>query len=75
MLMRRSDMLGERLKQARTSAGLTQKELGKKAGGLSEAMISMVENGRKLLSHRSLEDISDVLGISPLYLLKGYSEK
>ena len=66
-----SSTFGERLKWMRTTARLSQKELGEKAGGLTEAMISMAENDRKMLSHVSLGKIADVLGCTCDYLVRG----
>lgn len=56
------------LKEARLKRGLTQKELGEKAG-LSQAAIGMIENGKRGYSTKSLKRLSEVLNVSPAKLL------
>lgn len=53
---------GERIKQARKNAGLSQKELGKKLG-ISPVMISQYENGIRNPKLESLQKIADALNV------------
>lgn len=61
----------ERLKQARTMAGLTGSELGKLAG-LSGGVVSMIESGnRKDPSGSTVAALARVLGVTADWLLTG----
>ena len=55
-------MNGERLKEARRRAGLTQTELGQRAG-LSQSMIGALERDRRTASRAAEQAIADVLGV------------
>lgn len=61
--------LAERLKWARINAGLSQEELGKKAG-VSQSTIGNLEAGTRS-SARRLPQIADVLGVDALWLAEG----
>lgn len=52
--------VGERIKDARTKAGITQKDLAKKLG-VAEKFINEVETGRRILNEALIEKISKVL--------------
>ncbi len=54
--------IGERVGQRRRELGWTQAELGLRAGGLSQAAISLIESGSKVPSYESLEAIAAALG-------------
>lgn len=53
--------VGERIKQARNSKGMTQKQLAKKLG-VSEGYINEVESGRKVVEEKFIERAGKVLG-------------
>ena len=53
---------GERIKQARKNAGLSQKELGEKLE-ISPVMISQYENGVRNPKLKTLQKIADALGV------------
>lgn len=53
--------VGENLKSARLSKGMTQKQLGKKLG-VSESYINEVESGRKVVEEKFIERAGKVLG-------------
>ncbi|WP_048996779.1 helix-turn-helix domain-containing protein [Burkholderia multivorans] len=61
--------LAERLKWARINAGLSQEELGKKAG-VSQSTIGNLEAGTRS-SARRLPQIANVLGVDALWLAEG----
>lgn len=62
-------MLAIRFKNARKQAGLTQQELGDKAG-VSQQTIHQIEKG--VIEHpRRLNRLSKILGVSAAYLLYG----
>ena len=63
--------LGQRLKQARESAGMKQRDLGKRAG-VSESAISQWESGtiEKIAAGR-LAAVASVLNVSLDWLLSG----
>lgn len=52
---------GEKIKQARKKAGITQKELGKKLK-VSQAMIGQYESGKRKPKLETLDKIADALG-------------
>lgn len=57
-----------RLKQLRKEKGLTLKELGKIAS-MTDANISMIENGKHSLSEQNTKFFADYFGVSTDYLL------
>lgn len=59
---------GERIKQARKAAGLTQKELGDKLG-ITYQQIGQYENGKRKPKLETLQRIADALEIEMLSLL------
>ena len=72
--MKSTFLFGERLKQARLAAGLSQIELGEKIE-TSGAFVCMLERGRRTASHLVLSDICKVLGCSMDYLVNGTEEE
>ncbi len=62
--------IGTRMMDARKKAGYTQEQLGE-VTGLSIKMISAAENGHKAMRPANIIKISESLGISTDYLLKG----
>lgn len=62
--------VGDRIKQIRTKRGLTQDQLCQKAN-ISKGFLSDVENGKRNISSQKLLEVSNVLGASIDYLLKG----
>lgn len=61
--------LADRLKWARLRAGLSQEQLGDKAG-VSQSTIGNLEAGTRN-SARRLPQIADILGVSALWLAEG----
>lgn len=61
--------LAERLKWARMNAGISQEELGRKAG-VSQSTIGNLEAGTRS-SARRLPQIAEVLGVDALWLAEG----
>lgn len=59
---------GEKIKQARKEAGLTQKELGDKLG-ITYQQIGQYENGKRKPKLETLQRIADALEIEMLSLL------
>lgn len=63
--------IGEKIRDARTSKGMTQEELGE-ALGVQKSAIAKYENGRVVNIKRStLKKISDILSIPPSELIFG----
>jgi transcriptional regulator with XRE-family HTH domain len=56
-------MNGERLREARRRAGLTQTELGRRTG-LSQSMIGALERGERSTSREIAQALADVLGVA-----------
>ena len=56
-------ILGERLKEERTKAGFTQKQMAEKAG-INKSLVSKVENGYSDIKISSLVKMFSVLGLS-----------
>ena len=57
-----------RIREIRTQQGLTQRELGEKAG-ISISYLSEVESGKKPLNSRRIEKVARALGVSPTDLI------
>jgi len=53
--------IGEKIKNARNSKGLSQKQLAKKLG-VAESFINEVETGRKVVNEKMMDRIGKVLG-------------
>jgi transcriptional regulator with XRE-family HTH domain len=61
--------IGDKIRSARISKGMTQEELGK-AIGVQKSAIAKYENGRVVNIKRSvLKKLSDILGIAPSELI------
>ncbi|MEF9896347.1 MAG: helix-turn-helix domain-containing protein [Clostridia bacterium] len=54
--------LGDTIRQARLSANMTEKQLGKKSG-FSESMIKEIEGGRRIASDEQAQRILKVVGV------------
>lgn len=65
--------MNERIKQVRTNAKLTQTEFADKLG-LTKNYISLVENGNREPSDRTINDICDKFGVNPVWLRTGAGE-
>ena len=63
-------VIGKRIKQARIENNLTQEQLSDLID-VSVAYMSRVENGRLQINLKRLTQISDVLNVSPGFLLTG----
>jgi tetratricopeptide (TPR) repeat protein len=64
--------VGQRIRQARTSAGLTQRQLA--FPGCTAAYISLIEAGSRVPSYQVLREIGRRLGVDADYLAAGISE-
>lgn len=60
--------IGERIKEARLNAGITQRELSEKLG-VSFVNISQWENGTRKPKYETRQKIADALGVTVDYLL------
>ena len=65
---------GIRIREGREKMGLTQEELAEKVG-VSKQHICRIETGYRTCSYDLLLKISDVLGASTDYLLRGEEKK
>jgi tetratricopeptide (TPR) repeat protein len=63
--------LGERLRQLRAAAGLTQTELA--AGRFSKEYVSQIERGKSRPTRETLEWLAERLGVDPAFLAGGMS--
>jgi transcriptional regulator with XRE-family HTH domain len=61
------EKFGRRLKELRTSQGLTQEQLAERAD-LSVDFLSLIERGRNAPSFENLEAIAQALGVSVAHL-------
>ena len=66
------NIIGERLKKARTDKGLTQEKLSEKLD-VSIAFLSRIERGSSHISLKRLSQICDILEISEGSILNGSS--
>jgi len=64
-----SKQTGTLIKEARTAAGMTQKELAEKVDGLSAYALSKAERGEKELTPELLKAIADATGTDPEALM------
>ena len=62
-------VIGQRLKESRIKAGLTQEELGNLVDGLSKFSISKFERGERSIPRSKLVKFAETLNVSPVYLL------
>jgi transcriptional regulator with XRE-family HTH domain len=69
-----SEQIGRRIKEARRKLGLTQEELGERAG-LHYSYIGQVERGSKIPSLKTLKKIAAALNIGLDTLLEDTPEK
>lgn len=69
-----SIQVGSLIREARTAAGLNQKELAEKVDGLSAYLLGKAERGEAELTQQQLEAIADAVGVSPESLLGGAIE-
>jgi len=60
--------MGKRIKDARTSSGLTQEELAQKVGYKSRTSINKIELGKTDISQSQVLKMAKVLGCSPAWL-------
>ena len=67
-------MIGESIKQARKSKGLSQKELGERLH-VSQAMIAQYEKGSRNPKIETVKKIADALNVPFEYLMYGNQEK
>ncbi len=67
------DSFGKRLKFLRLSQGLKQTDLAEMSG-VSQANISIYENGRERLFAKQLHDLARALGVSMEFLYAGVEQ-
>lgn len=65
--------IGERIRQCREQANLTQDELAKRLGYKSRSSVNKVEKSREL-SNKKVRDYANALGVTPAYLM-GWEEQ
>ncbi len=63
------DSLGQRMRLRRQQKGWTQEQLARQAG-TNQAVIQKIENG-KSLRPRKINEIAEVLGVNPAWLMFG----
>lgn len=63
--------MNNRLKTIRLESGLSQEDFGKRIGIESRAHISMLENGKRTLTDRIINDICREFNINELWLRTG----
>ena len=64
-----SKKVGTLIKEARTSADLTQEQLARKIKGLSASDLSLAERGQKELTQAQLKEIAKATGVTQASLL------
>ena len=65
--------MNERIRSVRTAAGLTQPEFAEKLG-LTKNFISLIENGQREPSDRTVRDICRVFNVNEAWLRTGEGE-
>lgn len=66
--------LGENIKQARITAGISQEDLAKKLGYKSRSTIAKIENGENNLTQNKIAQFAKALNVSISYLLNGIED-
>jgi len=66
-------LIGQRLRQARRDAGLTQEQFSELVGENGKFTISKYERGYRSIPRKKIEKFAEVLHVSPVYLL-GYDD-
>lgn len=66
--------MNNRLKDVRIKSGLSQEDFGKRIGIESRAHISMLENGKRTITDRIINDVCREFGINELWLRTGEGE-
>lgn len=66
--------MGEKIKQKRKEAGLSQTELGEKVGYVSKSTLSHIEKGKRDISTPQLKKIAKALNVSVDYLLENEND-
>ena len=69
-----SIQIGSLIKEARTSAGLSQKALAEKVEGLSASTLGKAERGEAELTPEQLKAIAEATGVTPEKLMAGAPE-
>lgn len=69
-----SKKVGTLIKEARTSADMTQEQLARKIKGLSASDISLAERGQKDLTQTQLKEIAKATGVTQASLLNAAKE-
>ena len=67
--MAQTKSLGELIKEARTSAGLTQEQLAQSVGDMSASDVSKAERGQKVPTQNQLKQIAKTTGVTQKSLL------
>ena len=67
--MAQTKSLGELIKEARTSAGLTQEQLAQSVGDMTASDVSKAERGQKVPSQNQLKQIAKTTGVTQKSLL------
>lgn len=67
--MAQTKSLGELIKEARTSAGLTQEQLAQSVGDMTASDISKAERGQKVPTQNQLKQIAKTTGVTQKSLL------
>ena len=65
--------MNERIRSVRAAAGLTQQEFAEKLG-LTKNFISLIENGQREPSDRTVRDICRIFGVNEIWLRTGVGE-
>jgi transcriptional regulator with XRE-family HTH domain len=76
---RKANIVGERVKEARIKAGLSQQELSNKLETLAvyvcRGSISRIENGERTVTDIEIEGMSEILKVSLNYLFGVTNER
>jgi transcriptional regulator with XRE-family HTH domain len=65
-----SKVIGDNVERLRKSQGLTQPEFGAKCKPvISQSRLSQIENGEKLITVKTIDQLASALGVQPFSLL------
>jgi transcriptional regulator with XRE-family HTH domain len=68
--MKKRNIVGENLKKMRLRMGLTQEEVALRSG-LSQGYINQLENGKRMFTQKSLEQIAKGLNVALIDFFEG----
>eukprot|EP01034_Spumella_vulgaris_P018772 gene18772-23997_t len=61
--------IGDNVQRLRKERGWTQADMCRHSGSLSQSRLSHIENGEKLLTTKTIQQLAGIFGVEPFELL------